>query len=158
MISLVGLIGLSLMPALHAPAFAQSGAPNLIQFHGRLVDPMTSQPMTAPTQIRVQIIQGGTAEDNPTTGRVVFTEQAEVTPDDTGAFDYLIGSHAGGVGTGRVRLDAEDFNTTQPVFVEIALVQPNGTVQVVLPRQRLGSVPYALQAADTAVDERLVNR
>jgi hypothetical protein len=57
----------------------------------------------------------------------------------------------------QAQLGAEDFNTTQPVFVEIALVQPNGTVQVVLPRQRLGSVPYALQAADAAVDERLVN-
>ncbi|MBI3950448.1 MAG: hypothetical protein HY314_08350 [Acidobacteria bacterium] len=156
-VSLVWLLGLSLMLGVSAPAFAQSGAPNLLQFHGRLIDPMTSQPITTPTQIRVQIIQGGTAEENPTTGRVVFSEQADVTPDDNGAFDYLIGSHAPGVGTGRVRLDAEDFNTTQPVFVEIALVQPNGSAQVVLPRQRLGSVPYALQAADAAVDERLVN-
>ncbi|MBI3949581.1 MAG: hypothetical protein HY314_03905 [Acidobacteria bacterium] len=147
----VWLLGLSLMLGIHAPALAQSGAPNLIQFHGRLVDPVTSQPITTPTQIRVQIIQGGTAEENPSTGRVVFAEQAEVTPDDAGQLDYLIGSHAPGVGTGRARLEVEDFDTTQPVFVEIALVQPNGSVQVMLPRQRLGSVPYALQAATAAI-------
>ncbi|MBI3950061.1 MAG: tail fiber domain-containing protein [Acidobacteria bacterium] len=139
------------MAVLSPLALAQSGAPNLLQFHGRLVDPMTSQSITTPTQIWVQIIQGGTAEENPTAGRVVFSEQADVTPDDTGAFDYLIGSHTPGVGTGRARLDAEDFNTTGPVFVEIALVHPNGSVQVLLPRQRLVSVPYALQAADAAI-------
>ncbi|MBI3951801.1 MAG: hypothetical protein HY314_15235, partial [Acidobacteria bacterium] len=145
------LMLMSFLVVFSSLALAQSGAPNLIQFHGRLVDPMTNQPITTPTPIRIQIIQGGTAEENPSTGRVVFSEQADVTPDDNGAFDYLIGSHAPGVGTGRARLDADDFNTTGPVFVEIALVGPNGSVEVLLPRQRLGSVPYALQAAAASI-------
>ncbi|MBI4469818.1 MAG: tail fiber domain-containing protein [Acidobacteria bacterium] len=148
---------MGIVVGLSSLALAQSGAPNLIQFHGRLLSPMTSQAITSPTQIRVQVIQGGTAEENPSSGRAVFAEQAEVTPDETGRFDYLIGSHAPGVGTGRARLDAEDFNTTQPVFVEIGLVQPDGSVQAVLPRHRLGSVPFALQVDGAAVDERAVN-
>ncbi|MBI4469817.1 MAG: tail fiber domain-containing protein [Acidobacteria bacterium] len=152
------LIPIAFVAAFHASVWAQSGAPNLIQYHGRLIGPMTGLSITTPSQIRIQIIQGGTADENLTTGRVVFTEQAEVIPDDMGHFDYLIGSHTPGVGSGQARLDAEDFNTTRPVFVEIGLMQPDGSAQVMLPRQRLGSVPFAMQAAATALstDETLL--
>lgn len=69
---------------------------------------MTNQPITTPTQVRIQLIQGGTAEENPPAGRVVFTEQAEVKPDEKGAFDYLIGSSAKG-DMSTTTLTAADF-------------------------------------------------
>jgi hypothetical protein len=151
-----------LMAAISLPALAQSGAPPLLPFHGRLVG-STGQPITTPTHIRIQIIQGGTAHGNPTRGRVVFTEQAEVTPDETGYFDYMIGSNADGRSDKRA-LDAKDLNTTEPVFVEVALIGEDGlgktTFTLLLPRQQMVSVGYALQAEmakDAAVDDRFVN-
>jgi hypothetical protein len=144
------------------PAWAQSGAPNLLRFQDRLVDAM-GQPITGPTEIRIQILQGGTADEPTSTGRVVFEERAMVTPDDAGLFQYVIGTTSPGP-IGRQGFSAEDLNTTRPVFIEVAMVvrdaSGNPTFNVILPRQRVVSVGYALQAeqaADAAVDDRLVN-
>ena len=71
---------MSLILGISFLAVAQSGTPNLIQFHGRLVDPRTNQPITTPTPIRVQIIQGGTDEENPSTGRLVSARKRKSNP------------------------------------------------------------------------------
>jgi hypothetical protein len=147
---------------IHSLSLGQSGAPPLLPFQGRLVD-STGEPIRIPTHIRIQIIQGGTANGNPTRGRVVFAEYAEVAPDENGYFDYLIGSNADGRSEKRA-LNAKDLNTTEPVFIEVALTGEDSvgkaTFTLLLPRQQMASVGYALQAEmakDAAVDDRFVN-
>jgi|GEM_PF-942421 len=122
---------------------AQSGAPPLINFQGRLTN-ADGVAINSPTTIQIQIIQGGSATESQSSGTVVFRETATVTPDNNGVFNYLIGSSAANTNAATT-LEPSDFDTTESLFLEVSI---DG--QPLLPRQRIVSAGYALSAGQAS--------
>lgn len=119
-------------------ARAQS-APTLLNFQGRLTNAVGA-PVTVPTGVRFTLLRGGTAAEAVSTGTAVYQEDATVTPDGNGVFTHVIGT---GTEVGGQTLVEEDFDTSGvALFVEMAI---GGTP--LLPRTRVMSVPYAIEAS-----------
>ena len=63
-------------------------APTLLNFQGRLTNSIGA-PVTSSQSVRFSIIQGGTASESPSTGTVVYQEDATVSPDANGVFVHV---------------------------------------------------------------------
>jgi len=131
---------------------AEGAVPSLISYQGRLLD-ANGVPMTEPVSVRFRLIFGGEASGYPSSGTRVYGEIATISPGADGVFSHMIGSGTpeGGCAEGACTLTASDFgDDATPVWIELVL-DPDGTLgtgddDVLLPRTRLASVPYAFQA------------
>src|SRR2546426_3400344 len=72
-------------------AVVGAGAPALIVYQGQLTD-ASGAAVTAVTPVRFTLLWGGTANENPSSGKPVYQEDATVQPDSKGVFTFLIGS------------------------------------------------------------------
>lgn len=147
---------LALALALLAPGLvqAQPGAPALLSYQGQLTN-ASGVPITSPTAIRFTLLWGGTANENPSTGKPVYQEDATVSPDSRGTFLHLIGAGVPTSGCDEDRdgtaaepcvLTPTDFpDAATPVFLE-ARIDPSGANNLLIPRQRIASVGYAMNA------------
>jgi hypothetical protein len=127
------------LSALAAAATAQ--VPAILSFQGRLLL-NTGVPVTTNTSVTFRIIRGGSATAVPTTGTLLYSETANVTPDATGIFIHGIGSGTPTFGS----LTPGLFATTEPIFIEM---QVGGNP--LIPRTRVTTTGYsvfALQALD----------
>jgi hypothetical protein len=142
------LVGLS-------PAWGQVGAPTLLSYQGQLLASGGS-PISTPTPVRFTILWGGTATENPSTGKPVYQEDVTLAPDGSGVFHHLIGAGTPTSGCDEDRngtaaepcvLDPNDFpNAGTEVYLELR-IDPAGANNLLTPRQRVASVAYALNAA-----------
>jgi hypothetical protein len=142
------LVGLS-------PAWGQVGAPTLLSYQGQLLASGGS-PISTPTPVRFTILWGGTATENPSTGKPVYQEDVTLAPDGSGVFHHLIGAGTPTSGCDEDRngtaaepcvLDPNDFpNAGIVVYLELR-IDPAGVNNLLVPRQRVASVAYALNAA-----------
>jgi len=113
--------------------------PLLLNYQGRLTNDAGS-PIISATSVKFKLYQGGDAT-TPGSGRLVYEEDATVTPNNTGVFNHMIGSGTVIYGL----LDVTAFNTAQPVYLEIAIdpVRANDTL---FPRKRIVSVGYSFKS------------
>lgn len=125
----------------------QAGAqpPNVVHYQGVLLT-NANVPVTTPQTVYFSIYRGGDATTFPSAGTLIYREHATITPNDRGLFEHAIGSGTVDSGT----FDAELFKTDQPLFLEVAVDNPQNATNVLLPRSRFTSVGYAF-VADNAV-------
>src|SRR5688500_14957640 len=64
--------------------------PNRVPIQGFRFDSQ-GNPYTATRQVEFRLYQGG-GSDTPDGGTVVYKERADVTPDESGIFEHLLGS------------------------------------------------------------------
>ncbi|MBN1477815.1 hypothetical protein JXA47_13765 [Candidatus Sumerlaeota bacterium] len=128
-----------------AAALAQ---PLEFDHQGRLLD-ASGVPITTPTEVRFEIIRGGTAGDEAT-GSQVYRETVLVTPDATGIFSHRIGSSPD---TGFV-LEPPIFQTGLPIYLQMRVPASGAAL---LPRTQLVSVPYAIVASELDRAPEVVN-
>jgi hypothetical protein len=156
MMRLVGICNvllLGMLPA--ASAVVSSEVPNVLSYQGVLTDNAGS-PVTTATTIRFLLIRGGDDSTVPSTGVVVYGEDANIDPDENGIFSHLIGTgtpaglcdeNGDNMVTEPCTLEPGDFSDgTTPLFLELR-IEPAGVDAVLLPRQRIASVGYAMRAA-----------
>ena len=129
--AVVGLVGIMVCTA--------DNAPTLLNFQGRLTN-AGGAPVTAPTAVRFTMYQGGSATENPSTGTMVYQEDATVTPDGNGVFSTVIGR---GTPVGGQTLTPSDFNTNGlPLYIEMSI---GGSV--LLPRTQVISAGFAVESS-----------
>jgi hypothetical protein len=128
-----------------AAALAQ---PFAFDHQGRLLD-ATAVPITTPTEVRFELIRGGTAGDAGS-GSQVYRETVVVTPDATGIFSHQVGSSPD-LG---FALEPSIFQTGLPVYLQIRVP---ATGDALLPRTQLVSVPYAIVASELDRAPEIVN-
>ncbi len=147
------ICSVTLAIAFGQPMFAQ-GAPALLSYQGQLTNAVGA-PITSPTPVRFTLLWGGTANEIPSTGKPVYQEDVTVAPDGEGVFHHLIGAGTPTSGCDENRdgtanepcvLTPSDFSdSVTAVYLELR-VDPGGTNNVLVPRQRTASVGYALEA------------
>lgn len=132
-----------------------AGAPSLISYQGQLTD-ASGNPVTATSTVRFTLLWGGTDNENPSTGRPLYQEDVSITSDTKGVFHHLIGSGTptsgcDESGTGipydePCVLSTSDFpDSATFVYLELRL-DPLGANNLLVPRQRVVSVGYAMNA------------
>src|SRR5689334_16379108 len=104
--------------------------PALMNYQGRLTD-ANGNPLTGSQTVYFSLWQEGAATAAGNTGDVnqtrFYSEQAAVQPDNNGVFDHQIGTGTNQSG----QLTPDQFNTTKPVFLQVAV---GSTGNVLLPR------------------------
>jgi len=118
------------------PLPVNAAIPHLINLESRLTD-AKGNPIIAPTQVEFDLYQGGSAT-GAGSGTIVYQEIATITPASDGTFSYLFGSGSALNGT---QLTSTEFNTTQPVYLQIDINN-----QTILPRLQIVSQAWALMA------------
>ncbi|HOW96704.1 MAG TPA: hypothetical protein P5567_09315 [Kiritimatiellia bacterium] len=123
-------------------SFAQSGAPAVINYQGRLYDPSlggTGGPLTGVQQIEFRIY------DNITGGTLIWGRQFPVSCTDQGVFNVLLNDGGTWLAGATNHLPSVFLGSDR--FLELTVV---GHGSAISPRQQLVSAPYALQAAHAA--------
>ncbi|MDH5405956.1 MAG: hypothetical protein OEZ30_06585 [Candidatus Aminicenantes bacterium] len=113
--------------------------PQLLNYQGRLTDDK-GIPIITTITVRFSLYEGGDAA-TPSSGTLVYREEASVTPDDNGVFNHLIGSGTVIFGA----LDSTVFQTASPVFLETA-IDPAGANETLLPRKQIVTVGYSFKS------------
>jgi DNA-binding beta-propeller fold protein YncE len=103
--------------------------PLLINYQGRLTDPINGAPLSADTiDMRLALY------DDPSAGSLLYSETINDVPLSLGVFDVLLGSGD--------TLTPNTF-TSPNAFLALTLTK-SGSTENLLPRQRITSVPFAL--------------
>jgi hypothetical protein len=130
------VIALAAAAALMQPAWA---VPPRFHYQARLTD-SGGAPINGAATLFVGIYQGGSA-GTANSGTKMYEETAAVTASQ-GVVDHAVG---GGTPTFGSALTPDMLRFSGDMFLQVAV---NSAPNVVLPRQRLESVPYALVSAD----------
>lgn len=137
-----------------SPAWGQTAAPTLLSYQGQLLG-AGGAPITSPTLARFTILWGGTATENPSTGKPVYQEDVTLSPDGGGVFHHLIGAgtptsgcdeNRDGVATELCVLASNDFPDAGTVVYLELRIDPAGVNNLLTPRQQVASVAYAFSA------------
>jgi hypothetical protein len=116
--------------ALLAEENATDSAPTLINYQGQLSD-SGGQPVSGPVSLQFKLYDASSG------GTMLWTETHSGVPVDGGAFSVMLGENT--------PLTDSLFSSSSR-YLEIGVDTANGSNYTTMPRQRLASVPYALQA------------
>jgi hypothetical protein len=137
LLSFLGVIGLAVGLALAAGApqalarsLAQSGAPALISYQGYLTDDV-GQPISGTVDLKFELYAASSG------GSALWSETQTGVTVSNGFFSTLLGSVT--------PLSAADFDATTR-YLQVSVDTGGGFTD--MPRQRLASAPYALQAEE----------
>jgi hypothetical protein len=133
---------------------ARASSPAILSYQGQLTDSV-GNPITTTVTLRFTLLLNGTATENPSTGTPAYQEDVSLTPDSKGVFHHLIGTGTptnscdesrDGTANDPCVLAANDFpNSATFVFLE-ARVDPFGANNPLLPRHRISTIGYAMNA------------
>jgi len=116
--------------ALLAEETATDSAPPLINYQGQLSD-SGGQPVSGPVALQFKLYDASSG------GNMIWTETHSGVSVEGGAFSVMLGSNT--------PLTDSMFSSSSR-YLEVGVDTANGSNYTTLPRQRLASVPYAMQA------------
>lgn len=125
-------------PGLHGTVVAQESVPKLINYQGKLTDAAGAALAAGNYSVRFELF------DAATEGALVWGEVREVTVVD-GLFNVALGGSGSEAVTGAAVNDLSFAFSGSLRFLQTTVMSGPGIVapQLLLPRQQMGSVPYA---------------